>query len=182
MLTLHRKNQLDMVYFKHNTKRKKPSIIKYALYAAVLVALLFFFIPKYLIYKAGKIFNGEIPQGTTISEIPPSKQMMTAYNYLQVAKFFPSGEEDGLKGQKFILDYYYPLFKKDYEKMKFLCVDNAITFLNGVDSISKDSVNIMALRDYWKKHPDNQAVKEFKETWGIYHKNFSKELKDYYRF
>ncbi|MBQ3657832.1 MAG: hypothetical protein II956_13500 [Bacteroidales bacterium] len=171
-----------MVYFKHNIKRKKSSILKYALYAAVLVALLFFFIPKYLVYKAGTIFSKEIPEGVTISEIPPSKQMMTAYNYLQVAKFFPAGEEDGLKGQKFILDYYYPLFKKDYETMKFLCVDNAITFLKGIDSVNKDSVNVMALKNYWKKQPDNQAVKEFKAKWEIYHKNFSKELKDYYRF
>lgn len=171
-----------MVYFKHNTKRKKPSILKYALYAAVLVALLFFFIPKYLIYKAGKIFSEEIPQDAAVSETPPSKKIMTAYNYLQVAKFFPSGEEDGLKGQKIILDYYYPLFKKDYEKMKFLCVDNAITVLSGTEGLSKDSVNIMALTDYWKKHPDIQAVKDFKEKWGVYQKNYSKELKDYYRF
>lgn len=182
MLTLRRKNQLDMVYFKHNTKRKKPSILKYALYAAVLVALLFFFIPKYLIYKAGKIFSEEIPEDAAVSETPPSKKIMTAYNYLQVAKFFPSGEEDGLKGQKIILDYYYPLFKKDYEKMKFLCVDNAITVLSGTEGLSKDSVNIMALTDYWKKHPDIQAVKDFKEKWGVYQKNYSKELKDYYRF
>lgn len=171
-----------MVYYKRNVKRKRPSVLKWALYAAVLVGLLFFFIPKYLVYKAGKIFETEIPQDAAVSETPPSKKIMTAYNYLQVAKFFPSGEEDGLKGQKIILDYYYPLFKKDYEKMKFLCVDNAITVLSGTEGLSKDSVNIMALTDYWKKHPDIQAVKDFKEKWGVYQKNYSKELKDYYRF
>jgi len=171
-----------MVYYNRNVKRKRPSVLKWALYAAVLVGLLFFFIPKYLVYKAGKIFETEIPQDAAVSETPPSKKIMTAYNYLQVAKFFPSGEEDGLKGQKIILDYYYPLFKKDYEKMKFLCVDNAITVLSGTEGLSKDSVNIMALTDYWKKHPDIQAVKDFKEKWGVYQKNYSKELKDYYRF
>jgi hypothetical protein len=171
-----------MVYYKRNVKRKRPSVLKWALYAVVLVGLLFFFIPKYLIYKAGKIFETEIPKDAAVSEIPPSKKVMTAYNYLQVAKFFPSGEEDGLKGQKFILDYYFPLFKKDYEKMKFLCVDNAMTVLSASDSIAKDSVSVMALKSCWKKYPDKQAVEDFKEKWGVYHKDFSKELKDYYRF
>ena len=171
-----------MAYYTHNRKRKKPSILKWAVYAAVLVGLLFWCIPKYLIYKAGKILDEEIPEGISASECPPSKKVMTAYNYLQVAKFFPSGEDDGLKGQKLILDYYYPLFKSDYEKMKFLCVDNAITVLSGSDTVAKDSAGVMALRDGWKKYPDKAAVEDFKEKWSVYHKNFSKTLKDYYRF
>ena len=171
-----------MAYYKTNIKRKRPSVFKWAVYAVVLIAALFWCIPKYLIYKAGKIFDEEIPSETNVSENPPSKKIMTAYNYLQVAKFFPSGEEDGLKGQKIILDYYFPAFKRDYAAMKMLCVDNAITVLKGMDTVNKDSVNIMAFKSYWKKYPDKTAVDEFKEKWNVYHKNFSKNLKDYYRF
>ena len=171
-----------MVYFNRNIKKKKPSVLKWAVYAVVLVGVLFFFIPKYLIYKANNIFETEINKEEQFSNKPPSKKMMTAYNYLQVAKFFPAGEDDGIKGQKFIMDYYYPKFKEDYAKMKMLCIDNATSFLLKNGMSQKDSASRMALEDCWKKYPDKEAVNDFLEDWQTYQKNYQKSLEGYYRF
>lgn len=172
-----------MIYIKNNIKkRKKPSIIKWLIYAAVLLAALFIFIPRYLIHKACNIIEEEIPDSTATVNNPPSKKMMTAYNYLQVAKFFPLGEKEGIKDQKFIMDYYFPLFKTDYNKLKFACVDNAISKLKENDTIPADSINIIALKSAWRNYPDSTALEEFREKWDSYHKKFAKSIPEYPRF
>ncbi|MBQ3690572.1 MAG: hypothetical protein II937_12030 [Bacteroidales bacterium] len=171
-----------MTYYKSNIRRKKPSILKWVIYAAVLVGVLFLFIPKYLIHKASNAIKEEITDTTQLAQKPPTKKIMSAYNYYQVAKFFPLGEEEGIKGQKYILDYYYPLFKKDYDKMKIACIDNAISELNRKNNIPKDSVNIKAIESEWKNYPEPQAVNDFLDNWEFYHKKYQKELEGYYRF
>lgn len=171
-----------MVYLKRNIKRKKPAVWRWLVYAVVLVGVLFFAVPRYLIYKANSIIESEIPDSTAAVSAPPSSMMMAAYNYLQVAKFFPAGESKGIEGQKFIMDYFFPLFKRDWEKLKFACVDNAISVLKSNPEICKDSVNAIALDRGWKQHPDSAALEDFRKSWDSYHKKYQKELSNYYRF
>ena len=172
-----------MVYFTSNVKkRKKPSIIKWAIYAVVLLAVLFVFIPKMLVYKAWTILEKEIPEGKQSADSIPGSNVFKAYNYLQVAKFFPLGETKAIEGQKMILDFYFPLFKEDYNKLKFACVDNTIEYLKSDGVTPVDSVNIKALTTEWRLHPDNAALEDFRAKWGIYHKYFAHSLPDYPRF
>ncbi len=173
-----------MSYFNYTTqKRKKPSIIKWAIYAVVLLGAIFLFIPRFLIYKASQILEKEIPASKQTADSLPSKSVFVAYNYLKVAKFFPLGEDSANEGHQRILNYYFPLFKEDYNKLKFACVDNAINELRKQDpSANADSINIKALSTEWRKYPDNEALEEFRQNWDTYHKNFAHSLKDYPRF
>ena len=107
-----------MVYFKNNVKkRKSQSMLKWAIYAVVLIAALFFFVPRMLINRAFNIINEEIPENKTTADSVPKNRIFTAYNFLQVAKHFPTGEKRALEGQKMILDFYFPLFKADYDRV-----------------------------------------------------------------
>ncbi len=172
-----------MVYFKSNVKkRKSPSILKWAIYAVVLIAALFFLIPKMLVHRAFNIINEEIPASKTTADSLPKSVVFTAYNLLQVAKFFPSGESQALEGQKKILDFYFPLFKADYDKLKFACVDNAISHLKSEGKTPADSVNIKALQTEWRKYPDEAALEDFRSKWDTYHKYFAHSLPEYPRF
>ncbi|MCQ2252038.1 MAG: hypothetical protein MJZ61_01170 [Bacteroidales bacterium] len=172
-----------MVYFKSNVKkRKSSSMLKWAIYAIVLVAALFIFIPRFLIYKANTLLETAIPKGKNTADSLPCKEAYMAYNYLQVAKFFPTGEGSAKEGQKLILDYYFPLFKEDYNKLKFACVENAIKELKKQPEIDPDSINIKALESEWIKYPDNEALEEFRAKWDTYHKFYSRSLPEYYRF
>jgi hypothetical protein len=172
-----------MVYFKSNVKkRKSPSMLKWAIYAVVLIAALFFFIPKMLVNRAYNIINEEIPATKTTADSVPKSTVFTAYNLLQVAKFFPTGEKNALEGQKRILDFYFPLFKADYDKLKFACVDNAISFLKSEGKTPADSINIKALSTEWHKHPDSVALADFQSKWELYHKYFASSLPEYPRF
>lgn len=172
-----------MVYFTSNIKkRKSPSMLKWAIYAIVLIAALFFFIPKMLVHRAFNIINEEIPENATTADTLPKNVIFTAYNMLQVAKFFPTGENSAKEGQKKILDFYFPLFKADYNKLKFACVDNAISFLKSEGNTPADSINIKALETEWRKHPDEAALQEFRSKWDTYHKYYAHSLPDYPRF
>ncbi|MBO7462385.1 MAG: hypothetical protein J6T96_07290 [Bacteroidales bacterium] len=183
---MHFKSIIDtiMVYFKSNVKkRKSPSMLKWAIYAIVLIAALFFFIPKMLVNRAFDIIDKEIPEGKTTADSVPKKTIFTAYNLLQVAKFFPTSEKRALEGQKMILDFYFPLFKADYDKLKFACVDNAISFLKAEGKTPADSINIKALQTEWRRHPDEEALEDFRSKWETYHKFFAHSLlPEYPRF
>ena len=173
----------DMVYFKNNVKkRKSSSMLKWAIYAVVLIAALFFMIPKMLINRAYNIIKEEIPENKTTADTLPKNVIFTAYNLLQVAKFFPSSEDRAKDGQQLILDYYFPLFKEDYNKLKFACVDNAISFLKSEGKTPADSINIKALQTEWRKHPDEAALEDFRSKWETYHKYYAHSLADYPRF
>lgn len=173
-----------MTYFKSSAKnQKKPSIIKWVIYAALFLTALFIFIPRFLIHKAHTILDQEIPENSKTADTLPSKQIFTAYNFLQVARFFPMSEAKAVEGQKLILDYYFPLFKEDYNKLKFACVDNAISELRKANpDMEIDSIRTMALQTGWRKYPDAQALEEFRAKWDKYHKNYSHELPEYPRF
>lgn len=173
-----------MSYFIQNTKkRKKSSMLKWAIYAAVLLLMIFVFIPRFLIYKAGNILDKEIPEGKQVADSFPPRDVFVAYNFLQVAKFFPLGEDKANEGQKQILDFYFPLFKDDYNKLKFACVDNAISEIKKQNpGISADSASMMALGGGWREHPDPQALSEFRSHWDTYHKNYAHSLPEYPRF
>lgn len=172
-----------MVYFKSNVKkRKSPSILKYAIYAVMLIAALMFFIPRMLINRAFNIINEEIPEGKATADSVPKSRIFTAYNFLQVAKHFPAGEKRSLEGQKMILDFYFPLFKADYDRLKFASVDNAISYLKSEGKTPADSINIKALQTEWRRHPDQAALEDFRSKWETYHKYFAHSLPEYPRF
>jgi len=173
-----------MAYFTNTSKkRKKPSILKWAIYALILLVGIFILIPRFLTYKAGKILEKEIPESKKTADTLPSKDIFVAYNYLQVAKFFPTAEKKAVEGHKMILDFYFPLFKEDYNKLKFACVDNAISELRKQDpTANKDSINTKALTTEWRKYPDQEALENFRSRWDIYHKNFARSLPEYPRF
>ncbi|MCR5455956.1 MAG: hypothetical protein K6F33_13285 [Bacteroidales bacterium] len=172
-----------MVYFKSNVKkRKSPSMLKWAIYAVVLIAALFFFIPKMLVHRAYNIINEEIPATQTTADSLPKSVIFTAHNLLQVAKFFPTGESKAIEGQKRILDFYFPLFKADYDKLKFACVDNAISSLTSQGTTPADSITIKALQTEWRKHPDEAALEDFRAKWDTYHKYYAHSLPEYPRF
>ncbi len=172
-----------MVYFKSNIKkRKSPSMLKWAIYAVVLIAALFFFIPRMLVHRANKIISEEIPADKATADSTPKNTVFTAYNLLQVAKFFPGNGSRALEGQKRIMDYYLPLFKEDYNRLKFACVDNAISYLKAEGKTPADSINIKALQTEWRRHPDEAALEDFRSKWEIYHKYFAHSLPEYPRF
>lgn len=173
-----------MTYFKSTIKkRKSSSLLKWGIYAALLVVGLFIFIPKLLIYKASKIINTEIPEGKSSADSVPSKTIFAAYNFLQVAKFFPLGEDKAIEGQKEIMDFYFPLFKEDYNKLKFASVDNAISELRKQNpDENSDTIRKRALESEWRKYPDTEALEQFRANWDIYHKNFAHSLPEYPRF
>ncbi len=172
-----------MVYFKSNVKRRKsPSMLKWAIYAVVLIAALFIMIPKLLIHKANGIIQKEIPEGKPSADSLPKGEIFTAYNLLKVAGFFPIGEDKAKEGQQLILNYYFPLFKADYDRLKFACVDNAISYLKAEGKTPADSINIKALETEWRRHPDEDALEDFRSKWDTYHKYFAKSLPEYPRF
>lgn len=173
-----------MAYFNTTTKKRKSSgMLKWGIYAAILIVALFVFIPKYLIYKAKQIIITEIPEGKSSADSVPSKNIFAAYNFLQVAKFFPLGEQQAIEGQKGIMDFYFPLFKEDYNRLKFACVDNAISELKKQNpSANADSISKSVLEYEWRNYPDQQALEEFRAKWDIYHKNFAHSLPEYPRF
>lgn len=172
-----------MVYFKSNVKkRKSSSLLKWAIYAVVLIAALFFFIPRMLVSRAYNIINEEIPADKPTADSVPKSRIFTAFNLLQVAKHFQTGEKKSLEGQKMILDFYFPLFKADYDKLKFACVDNAISFLKAEGKTPADSINIKALQTEWRRHPDEEALEDFRSKWETYHKYFAHSLPEYPRF
>ena len=161
------------------TPKSRKLGIKWLIYAIILIGILCYFTPKLLISKASKILDKNII-GDRADSLPKS-EVFVANNYLHTARYFPGFDTKGAEGQKLILDYYFPLFKADYDKLKFACVDNAITQLTkqGVD---KDSARIQALESAWKKYPDTTALNQFRKNWDTYHKSFIKSLPDYYRF
>ncbi|MBO4772481.1 MAG: hypothetical protein J5595_08070 [Bacteroidales bacterium] len=172
-----------MVYFNSNVKkRKSQSMLKWAIYAVVLIATLFFVIPRMLVSRAYNIINEEIPATKATADSVPKNTIFTAYNLLQVAKFFPTGENKALEGQKRIMDFYFPLFKADYDKLKFACVDNAISYLKSEGKTPADSINIKALQTEWRRHPDEAALEDFRSKWETYHKYFAHSLPEYPRF
>ncbi len=173
-----------MTYFNTTAnKRKKPSIVRWVLYAAIFLGVLFIFIPQYLLHKASGILDREIPDKTKTADSLPSKSVLVAYNYLDVARFFPMSKTKAMEGQKLILDYYFPLFKQDYNKLKFACVDNAISELRKAEpETCIDSIRTRALQTEWRKHPDQEALEDFRAKWDIYHKNFAHSLPEYPRF
>ena len=173
-----------MVYFKSNVKkRKSSSMLKWAIYAVVLIAALFFFIPRMLVHRAFKIINEQIPASQATADTLPKNTIFTAYNLLQVAKFFPTGEARAKEGQQRIFEFYFPLFKEDYNRLKFACVDNAITYLKSEGKTPADSINIKALQTEWRKHPDEEVLEDFRSKWELYHKYFAHSLlPEYPRF
>ncbi|MCQ2975110.1 MAG: hypothetical protein MJ211_09935 [Bacteroidales bacterium] len=169
-----------MSFFPKKAKQPKKFGAKWLFYALILIGIICIFTPKLLIYKASKILEKNITDSVAINY--PPKEVMVANNYLLTARYFPGFEEKGSQGQKLILDYYFPLFKKDYDILKYACVDKAIKEISKIDTISKDSINIIALESGWKKYPDSIALEEFRAKWDTYHKSFIKSLPNYYRF
>ena len=73
--------------------------------------------------------------------------------------------------------------KADYDKLKFASVDNAISFLKAEGKTPADSINIKALQTEWRRHPDEEALKDFRSKWDTYHKYFAHSLlPEYPRF
>ena len=168
-----------MALFPHGTKHEKKSGVKWFIYCLVFIAILCIFTPKLLISKASKILEDNI-KGNTADTLP-KLEIFVANNYLLTARYFPGFDQKAADGQKMILDYYFPLFKSDYDRLKFACVDNAITQLSS-EGLDKDSARILALESGWKKYPDTAALASFRKNWDTYHKAFLKSLPDYYRF
>ncbi|MBP5369598.1 MAG: hypothetical protein J6Z01_14215 [Bacteroidales bacterium] len=168
-----------MLSFSRNTKHQKKSGARLFIYGLILFGIIAIFIPKLLISKAYKIIEANIT-GTTADSLPKN-EIFTANNYLLTARYFPGFDQKGADGQKVILDYYFPLFKADYDRLKFACVDNAISELSKQGG-DKDSIRSIALESEWKKYPDSAALADFRSKWDIYHKVFIKSLPDYYRF
>ena len=130
--------------------------------------------------KSTKIIETTL-KGDTADTLP-SSEIFVANNYLLTARYFPGFDAKGATGQKMIMDYYFPLFKKDYDQLKFACVDNAISQLTS-QGVDKDSARIQALESSWRQYPDTAALRIFRSRWDTYHKNFIKSLPDgYYRF
>ena len=172
-----------MVYFTNNAKkRNSPSKLKWTIYAVVLAAVLAFFIPKMLVNKGFKIIEEEIPADKATADSCPKSSLFNAYNMLEMAKLFPGFSKSTAEGQKRIFDYHLPLFKEDYNKLKFACVDNAISFLKTEGTTPADSINIKALSTEWHKHPDSVALADFQSKWELYHKYFASSLPEYPRF
>ena len=168
-----------MISFSRKTKHQKKSGARLFIYGVILIGIIAIFIPKFLINKAYKIIGANIT-GATADTLPKS-EIFTANNYLLTARYFPGFDQKGAEGQKVILDYYFPLFKADYDKLKFACVDNAISELSKQGG-DKDSIRSIALESELKKYPDSAALADFRSKWDIYHKVFIKSLPDYYRF
>lgn len=165
--------------FAKSTKHVKRSGVKWFVYCLIFVGIICVFTPKLLISKASKIIDANI-KGDTADSLP-KKEIFVANNYLHTARYFPGFDEKGAQGQKMILDYYFPLFKADYDRLKFACVDNAITELTKQGG-NKDSIRTAALESEWKKYPDTVALADFRSKWDVYHKAFAKSLPDYHRF
>ena len=168
-----------MISLSRNNKYQKKSGARLFIYGLILIGIVAIFIPKLLIMKAYKIIEANLT-GTTADTLPKS-EVYVANNYLLTARYFPGFDQKGADGQKVILDYYFPLFKADYDRMKFACVDNAISELSKQGG-DMDSIRTAALESEWKKYPDTAALADFRKKWDIYHKSFIKSLPDYYRF
>ena len=172
-----------MSYFNSNVKkRKSPSMLKWTIYAVVLVAALAFIIPRMLMNKGFKIIDEEIPADKATADSCPKSSLFTAYNLLDMAKLFPFCEKRTTEGQKIIFNFYLPLFKEDYNRLKFACVDNAISYLKAEGKTPADSINIKALETEWHRHPDSAALADFRSKWELYHKYFAHSLPEYPRF
>ena len=169
-----------MSLFPKTTKHDKKSGARWFIYGLILIGIVGIFTPKLLISKASKIIESTL-KGSTADTLPTS-EIFVANNYLLTARYFPGFDAKGAAGQKMIMDYYFPLFKKDYDQLKFACVDNAISHLTS-EGVDKDSARIQALESLWRQYPDTAALSTFRSRWDIYHKNFIKSLPDgYYRF
>ena len=168
-----------MISLSRNQKHQKKSGARLFIYGLILIGIVAIFTPKLLISKASKIIGNNL-KGATADTLP-SSEIFVANNYLLTARYFPGFDTKGAEGQKMILDYYFPLFKADYDRLKFACVDNAISELSKQGG-NMDSIRTAALESEWKKYPDTAALADFRAKWDIYHKAFIKSLPDYYRF
>lgn len=171
-----------MIELKSRIKHKKKTpAARWALYTIAFLGVAFMFLPKYLTYKAEKIINKHIPDTSQTSNNPPDKELFVAYNYLQTANMFPGFSQKAKSGQKLIMDYYFPLFKQDYDIMKYACVDNAMQQLKD-STINPDSIRISAIEKYWKTYPDTAALNAFNKKWRVYHRYYKHSLPQYHFF
>lgn len=169
------------MYFTTNKpNRKKAFSLKWLVFGMLFIAIIFLFIPGYLYNRAEKIVNTAIPDTSAVCDSCPDTKIFMAYNYLQTSLLFPGHYEKSRRMQSLIFRWYYPLYVKDYNSLKYSCVDFALNATKDTSSLPVDSLRMKILSRDWTLYSDSASLNTFLLRWGAYQKYFKCNLKDFY--
>lgn len=152
-------------------KKKKQNYRAY-IFAILIIALIFIFVPKMLFKRADRSLKEEMQESTNLNAFP-SSGFFAAATYTEIARMFPGFSEKAKEINDTAYNFYIKRFNHQYSKLKYTAIDSAMLVQSITIKQIKDSLNKIGNLTDEKKSELNKKNEQLKQKilisqWNLY--------------